>query len=215
LLRVRLNRDPLGGEKLLGIFDMKSHEPMFYKETIDTTNRSMVFVDGENLAIRYGKMLDATGTLPAPHVFYEQDIFVWSSALNRICMLAGVTRKYYYTSLQGDEPRLNEVSESLKEAGIEAPRVFKKSKEKGSKRVDISLATDMLIHAARRNYEIATLVAGDEDYVPLVEAVQSEGMRVFLWFVEDGLSPVLRLAADRYTDLGELLFKEQPDANWR
>jgi uncharacterized LabA/DUF88 family protein len=73
----------------------------------------------------------------------------------------------------------------------------------------------MLTHASRHNYEIAALVAGDEDYVPLVEAVKAEGRRVFVWFVEDGISEHLRTAADRYTDLGELLLDPNPSAAWR
>jgi uncharacterized LabA/DUF88 family protein len=175
----------------------------------------MVFVDGENLAIRYGRMLNDRALPRAGHVVYRPDIYVWSSALNDICRYAGTIRKHYYTSVIGDEPRIDQITEDLKAAGIEAPRVFKKTKDRGSKRVDISLATDMLTHAARHNFEIAVLVAGDEDYLPLVEAVQGEGRRVFVWFVEDGISPALRRVADRYSDLGELLFIDRPDPAWR
>ena len=52
-----------------------------------------------------------------------------------------VIRKYYYTSVKGDSDKLAEVERGLKSLNIEAPRVFKKNKNKGSKRVDISLAT--------------------------------------------------------------------------
>jgi hypothetical protein len=188
---------------------------LFFGQTVDTSNKPMVFVDGENLAIRYGRMLGADVASRPPHVIYKPDIYLWSTALNAVCMHAGVIRKYYYTSVQGDEPKLEQITDELKQSGIEAPRVFKKTKERGSKRVDISLATDMLIHAARQNYAIAALVAGDEDYVPLVEGVQSEGRRVFVWFVEDGISPLLRRTADRYTDLGELFKTAQPQSWWR
>jgi uncharacterized LabA/DUF88 family protein len=63
----------------------------------------------------------------------------------------------------------------------------------------------MLLHAARKNYEVAILIAGDEDYVPLVEAVKSEGRRVYVWAVSNGLSPALRRAADHFNLLDELL----------
>lgn len=189
--------------------------PHFFGQTVDISNKPMVFVDGENLAIRYGKLLHAKGLDRAGHIIYRPDILVWSTALNRICVRAGCIRKYYYTSLQGDDDKIDRITQDLKEAGIETPRVFKKTKERGSKRVDITLATDMLSHAARHNFEIAALVAGDEDYVPLVEAVKAEGRRVFVWFVEDGISPHLQTAADRYTDLGELLFTETPNLDWR
>src|SRR5438552_16267039 len=89
---------------------------------------------------------------------------------------------------------------------METPRVFKKDKGKGSKRVDITLAIDMLLHGTRKHYDVAVLVAGDEDYVPLVRAVQGEGARVYVWFTSEGLSPGLYQAADYFVDLDEFLF---------
>ena len=81
--------------------------------------------------------------------------------------------------------------------------VYQGRPNRRSKRVDITLATDMLLHATRNNYDIAVLVAGDEDYVPLVEAVQGEGRGVHVWAVPDGLSPRLKHAADEYYDLSQ------------
>jgi hypothetical protein len=168
--------------------------------------RAMVFVDGENLAIRFGDMLKQKGGKTAPNVVYMPNVFVWSGLLSVRATGAAVVRKYYYTAVQGDDVAISEVESQLKRAGIEAPRVFKKDKSKGSKRVDISLATDMLLHATRKHYDYAVLVAGDEDYVPLVKAVQGEGCRVHVWFVSNGLSPVLQHVADEYLDLEEFLF---------
>lgn len=174
----------------------------------------MVFVDGENLAIRYGNMLGSKGLKVPHHTVYVPNVFVWSTGINGACYHGGVLRKHYYTSVQGDEMHVTAIADKLKEAGIEAPRVFKKAKSRGSKRVDISLATDMLTHAALKNYDIAVIVAGDEDYVPLIEAVKALGRRVYLWFVEDGLSPVLRRSADHYADLGAILFSPETQP-WR
>jgi len=67
----------------------------------------------------------------------------------------------------------------------------------------------MFTHAHRRNYDIAVLVAGDEDYLPLVEAVKGEGRQVVLWFVQDGLSAALQRSADHFWDLGKLLFSSR------
>jgi uncharacterized LabA/DUF88 family protein len=183
---------------------------MFFPNNADQTSRAMVFVDGENLAIRYGDMLKdmlkAKGSSPPSHVQYEPDIYVWSRYINDVCLWGRVVRKYYYTSVQGDNDKQTNIIDSLKNAGLEAPNVFKKAKGRRAKRVDISLATDMLLHASRKNYDIAVLVAGDEDYVPLVEAVKAEGRRVFVWFLTNGLSPMLKRSADHYADLGEILF---------
>lgn len=170
-------------------------------------SRVMVFIDGENLSIRYGEMLN--DKKPLKHVSFLKDVYVWSHFLNlkshRTCE---IVRKYYYTSAIGDDLKLDDVTNSLKSEGIEAPRVFKKNKSRGSKQVDISLSVDMLTHANRKNYDVAVLVAGDEDYAPLVDAVMSEGRRVCLWFLEKGLSPILKNRVDHYFSLEHILFDE-------
>ena len=169
--------------------------------------KGMVFVDGENLAIRYGNLLKKKNVAPKGHVIHIPNVFTWSFKLNPIPVV-DVIRRYYYTSVQGDDPLLAEIDKAIKDAGIEAPRVFRKDKAKGSKRVDITLATDMLLHAVRKHYNIAFLVAGDEDYVPLVRAVQSEGARVHVWFVSDGISPALQHAADAFVDLDPFFLED-------
>jgi uncharacterized LabA/DUF88 family protein len=165
----------------------------------------MIFVDGENLAIRYGSALKLLGLPPRPDVHHEPNVFVWSNGLHPSRGAISVMRKYYYTSVQGDTDKIWDTAERLKALGFEAPRVFPRDKTKGSKQVDITLATDMLVHAARKHYDVAVLVAGDEDYIPLVRAVQSEGPRVHVWFLSNGLSPKLRHHADDFVDLDEFL----------
>lgn len=161
----------------------------------------MFFVDGENLAMTYGRVLD--GAPPLPHVVYRPNIYVWSHLLNMERHAhCEVVRRHYYTSMQGDSDRRDEVAADLRNVGIEAPRVFPRTKSRGSKRVDISLAVDMLRHAHYQNYDMAVLVAGDEDYVPLVEAVTAAGRRVTLWFFEKSLSPALAKAVDYVFDIG-------------
>ena len=171
----------------------------------------MIFVDGENLAMRYKAMLG--DDLPKPHVLHEPDVFVWTQYANlRSSPYCRVVRRHYYTSAQGDDDKLKALTDRLKDVGIEAPFVFKKEKTRKSKQVDILLATDMLTHAFRKNYEMAILVAGDEDYIPLVKAVMSEGHKVVLWFLTDGLDPKLVNAVDHYFDLGKVLFEEDTAA---
>ena len=187
----------------------------FFPATLNKNFHAMVFVDGENLAIRYGNMLRQKDAKPSQHILYKPSVYVWSKAINNICLFGGAIRKHYYTSVSGDQLLVTEVVDELKSYGIEAPKVFKKTKTRGSKRVDITLTADMLLHASRKNYDIAVLIAGDEDYVPLVEAVMSEGCQVFVWFIEDGISPLLRRTADYYADLGKVLFAEKEDPYWR
>lgn len=174
----------------------------------------MVFVDGENLAARYGVYLKTHAN--PPHVIYEATVLAWARTLMSIGNPpVPVIRHHYYTSAVGSEETRNAVHDRLAEVGIEAPRVFPKRKGHRSKRVDISLSVDMLAHAHRKNYEVAVLVTGDEDYVPLVQAVEAEGCRVVLWFFEDGLSPALRRNVDHFFNLyhaffGGLDFRNRP-----
>ena len=175
----------------------------YLPNTLRSDAKIMVFIDGENLAIRYGKALG--GKEPPTHVDLQPNIYVWSRYLNLKGLPYDVIRKHYYTCVQGDAPRIDEIEECLKKIGMEAPRVFKKPRGERAKRVDILLATEMLTHAHRKNYNVAVLVAGDEDYVPLVEAVMSEGCRVVLWFIKNGLSPVLQRKADYFFDMEDVL----------
>lgn len=170
-------------------------------------SKVMIFVDGENLAIRYNKMLGNNN--PFNHVNHLANVFVWSHFLNfKTHKACEIIRKYYYTSIKGSADKIDEITDNLKSIGIEAPRVFKKSKTRGSKRVDISLSADMLTISSRKNYDVAVLVAGDEDYVPLVDAVMGEGRRVCLWFLEKGLSPLLKNRVDHFYRLEHILFDE-------
>jgi uncharacterized LabA/DUF88 family protein len=163
----------------------------------------MMFVDGENLAIRWKDQI--RNEEPPNYIAYEKDIYVWSEGFNLINCGHDIIRKYYYTSAPGDIDNRNRIFDKLKSLGIEAPYVFPRKKKGRSKRVDITLSVEMLFHAYQRNYEVAILVAGDEDYVPLVEAVKNVGRRVFVWFFQSGLSPALKRSADYYCDISQYL----------
>lgn len=184
----------------------------YLPDNIISHAKVMMFVDGENLAIRYKSLLKENQV--ESHVSYLPDIFVWSSYANiHHHSRCEVVRKYYYTAMRGDSKKIDEVITKLKEVGIETPRVFKRQAHRKSKQVDIALATDMLTHAYRRNYDIAILVAGDADYVPLVRAIKEAGRRVVLWFFEEGkgLSKELKQESDYFFDISYFLFKSQEE----
>jgi uncharacterized LabA/DUF88 family protein len=172
----------------------------------------MAFVDGENFAIRGQEILTAAGIEPSPAAvgWHERDVFLWypnSHPAEPLGLASAQSynenpplRSHYYTSVQGDEPKLAEVRERLR-ALFFHPDVFKKEKGRRSKRVDITLARDMLSDAYQGNYELAVLIAGDADYLPLVEEVQRRGRQVALSFFGNVTSDELRLQADRWWDL--------------
>jgi hypothetical protein len=175
----------------------------------------MTFMDGENLTIRAQAVMSPASGMPqlfeGDH--YKRDVFVWLPGMvatervsvGLIPLQPHAVRAYYYTSLVGSEAEVETVREQLWNLGFE-PNVFKKQKNRDkAKGVDITLTKDMLSHAYQGNYDTAVLVAGDGDYVPLVEEVKRLGKRVHVAFFDcDGLSPQLKLAADRFNDLTSL-----------
>jgi hypothetical protein len=130
--------------------------PEFLPSSVRDSTRVMTFVDGENLAIRYGEMLGHEP--PKSHVIYRKDVYVWSRHASRSRDLAQYIRRYYYTSSPGDREEQQKCESELRRVGIEAPRIFHKPRSERSKRVDITLATEMLGHAHLKNYDIAVLV---------------------------------------------------------
>lgn len=50
------------------------------------------------------------------------------------------------------------------------------------KQVDIMITVDMLTHSFRRNMHEATLLTGDLDFKPLIDALVQDGMYVSLWY---------------------------------
>jgi uncharacterized LabA/DUF88 family protein len=68
-------------------------------------------------------------------------------------------------------------------------KVRQQEKAKG---MDIALAKDFLSHAFLDNYDVAVLVAGDGDDVPLITEVKRLGKVVYVVFFNDyGLSTEL------------------------
>ncbi len=59
------------------------------------------------------------------------------------------------------------------------------------------IAVDMLTHSFRRNMHEATLLTGDLDFKPLVDALVQEGTFVTLWYPPGETSKELIAAADR------------------
>ncbi len=168
-------------------------------------SRFMLFVDGEGFTARYQKLRDDGIAKERPGELFHRDTAFWPRQFRDIGsnLRIKLIRRHYYTSAPGDETDRAKIVDDLKAMNIESAQVFHRSKSRGSKRVDISLTTDMLIHSFRNVYDAAILVAGDEDFVPVIEAIKNAGKYVVLWFWDEsnGLSPHLKRAADFYADI--------------
>lgn len=194
---------------------------------VEPNLRWMQFVDGENLAIRAKHIAKERGRILSQSPRYMEDCFVWypNRANHILTMFKGnspylhgtALRAFYYTSVKGAESERTAVRGALKELGFH-PQVFEKKVRRGradengtqvlrSKQVDIQLATDLLSNAFRGNFDAAVLVAGDGDYVPLVEEVKRLGKLVFVYFFESVTSPELKLCADGFSDITDEFIK--------
>ena len=84
--------------------------------------------------------------------------------------------------------------------------VFKKEKHnQKSKGVDITLARDFLANAFMNNYD-AVLIAGDADYLPIVNEAKRMGKLVYIIFFHgegSGLSRKLHIASDQFFSINQ------------
>jgi len=165
----------------------------------DDVDRWMLFVDGENVTIQAQKIAKGKGIDLEQGDHYEKDCFIWPVGMFHpqiVGFLNMPKRSYYYTSVVGDDEKSLDIKERLWKIGFD-PQVFKKEKKRPAKAVDITLAKDVLCHAFRDNYDVAVLVAGDSDYLPLIEEVKRLGKLVLLAFHSDTtIYPELIIAAD-------------------
>ncbi|MFC1903279.1 NYN domain-containing protein [Chloroflexota bacterium] len=77
--------------------------------------------------------------------------------------------------------------------------------EKG---IDVQLTTDMLTHGFKNNYDVAILVAGDNDFVGALQAVKDNGKHVEVaLFGREGSSHQLRRVADKIVAINSRFLK--------
>ena len=178
----------------------------------------MLFVDGENLEARGKAYLRANAIEPVAGPYFRAGVFLWfpppGSGRTNFFARGGLqhtaVRAHYYTSTKAGEPERTQIRAQLRDLGFD-PWVVVKGSSRASKGVDIKMTTDILANAYLNTYEVAVLLTGDGDYVPVVEWVKQLGKLVWVLAVGDkSLNQDLRLAADQYVDLGPDLL-----ARWR
>jgi len=76
------------------------------------------------------------------------------------------------------------------------------------KEVDVSLAVEMMEHALMNHFDVAIVVSGDRDYIPVIQKVQAAGKRVEVASYEEFISDdkELLMTADVYHKLKEIPF---------
>jgi len=180
--------------------------------------RMMVFIDGENLVMRYQAMLQA-GMKPKK-VQHVQDIYVWHPNTFHTTY-DQVVRATYYTYVVGDLAKVAAIEEDIKQRSFQThyvgqrpstlyPMVFKKDrKEARAKGVDIQMTVDMLTHSYQNTIDVVYLISGDGDYIPVINEVMRMGKQVYVAAFSSGLSPKLKTVVDEFTLLDDIYFDTQ------
>ncbi len=157
----------------------------------------MVFVDGSNFLTQLGRTIEVVVRPEKPKdacVTVACEIVNWITS--RQLSNWRVIRRYWFGSYQGNDVDEARLRRTLRASHFE-PVIFKRhdNKEKG---VDIALTKEVLVNAFADNYELCYLVAGDEDYVVLVNEVKRYGPVIWGAFIREGLSDRLRLSFDEF-----------------
>ena len=166
-----------------------SSDEAFHRHYHDHIKRWMLFVDGENLTIRAQEIARDKDIALKNSSYFQKDTYIWPELMFQIeTILRGTKigppiRSYYYASVVGDDERLSEIKTRLWRIGFH-PEVFKKQKNRKSKGVDITLTKDILFHAFMNNYDMAVIITGDADYLPVIEEIKRQGKLLYLVFIE-------------------------------
>jgi len=176
----------------------------------------MVFIDGSNILNQLGKMMDFN--VKAEKASKELLIVAKDILKIRLGPINGYSkgkmiRKYWFGSYSGSQQDCENYHINLKSLGFE-PVLFKKGKTSKEKGVDISLAKEMLVNAFNQNYTIGWVIAGDGDYVPLIQEVKRYGQKLYGAFFSKGLSSELQLSFDKFWLLDDTLNDTEVTDSW-
>ena len=68
------------------------------------------------------------------------------------------------------------------------------------------LATDLVLHAVKNNFDTAIIVSGDGDFFPAIETVKKEGKKVEVAAFESNISKEASDSADKVLKLYKAFF---------
>ncbi len=163
-------------------------------------HRLMIFIDGSNLyheTDRYqkGLRIDFEKLREGLSAGFDlvRTFYYASRPANATSEQEGFFKKMGY---MGFKTRIKPLRESYGENGR------RETREKG---VDVALATDLVANGMRRSFDWAIIVSGDQDYCEAIEQVQSQGLRVQVSFYRHAMADELKLKADKFTYLDDLV----------
>jgi len=138
------------------------------------------------------------------------------------------TKVFYYDTIPAKKN--NQTEEEFEELRLEKEQFFDelrqldgyhvyegitriRRKRQMQKGVDTMISIDMLRHTFRKNMHKAALIAGDLDFLPLLDALVMEGMFTTLWYSSNSISNELLSSTDsvkriKIAQVHQLLSKE-------
>ncbi len=169
--------------------------------------RVMIFLDGSNM---YHSLR---------HFFKRTDLDI-GKFCQRILGKRRLVRIYYYNAQVGrkEEPERFKEQKKFFDGVAAIPYMELRlgrlvynnwpNSPPYEKGVDVQLATDMITHSFRGNYDTAVLVAGDNDFVGALQALKDNGKNVEVaLFGKERTSMYLRNVADRVVTIDARLLK--------
>jgi len=174
---------------------------------VDKTDRVMIFIDGSNL---YHSIKN----------FFKRTDIDMGKLGNKLLDKRRLVRIYYYNAKVGlkEEPERYRDQQAFFASVSAIPYCELRlgrlvyinwpNTPPFEKGVDIQLATDMITHSFKNNYDVAVLVAGDNDYVGALQAVKDNGKNVEVaLFGKERTSRQLRVVADRVMTINARFLK--------
>lgn len=81
--------------------------PHYLPRSIPANSRGMLFIDGENLAIRYKNLLADGAIKQFEHVKHSPDIYVWTDfPIGHNHVNCALIRSHYCASVKGDDDKM-------------------------------------------------------------------------------------------------------------
>jgi uncharacterized LabA/DUF88 family protein len=195
-------------------------------------DETLIFVDGENLTLRYQELL-RDGHSPAAENVHLPDVFIWSQRVLEAAYW-NLKRISYYTSVAGDDPKVREVRNRIGQTqftcktgivsgplsagpvtrtGQLMPFVRKRSARSRKQSIcDIQLAVDVMRACYRDHAKIIWVFTGDGDFLSLFEEVAHSGKTIYASAFSSGLNEDIPYVVDEFVPLDQYFFvsKDKP-----
>ncbi len=177
-------------------------------------NKVMIFIDGSNL---YHVLIKNCGRSDLKFLDFANKLTGTKRSLEKI---------YYYNvrqELQG-KIKIPEEQQKFLTSLRKIPKLEVKlgiwKEQNGSiveKGVDVMLATDLVLHAVKNNFDTAIIVSGDGDFFPAMETAKKEGKRIEVAAFESNISKEASESSNNVIKLRKSFFNNlwMPKRNYK